>query len=209
MVSDLTRGSIGILLVGLVTGCMSEVSTSEEVLLGWRQSIGTQFPKIQPVRAWHFVVDPSVTSEQYDEVVEAIEDWRAKVTCEFAYYIERRPTLRFVPQELPNYLPEANTIEIRFGETPEGPSQQGWAHWEKTERNDRVTYGAWVIIRPDLGSMTGRVLRHEIGHTLFLDHDSSLGAVMNPNMWSQSAFVTREDAARYDATWCTPDLSTK
>lgn len=138
---------------------------------------------------WTVVVDPNVPPWELERTLEATDAWAARSTgCPMAFEVRIAKT-----GEIDDPLPGPQVIELRMG-TPPVAGAVGWAKYE--------TGGARIVLLPNGSDQDRedfpRVVRHELGHAMGLDHGGRLMA--SPPI--PGSAIAHEDADLYAARWC-------
>lgn len=172
----------------VLVGCSLDTGDAEvepDVTIGLPAHAEEAFP------VWTVVVDPNVPPWELERTLEATDAWTAASSpdCPMLFEVRIAKT-----GDVDDSLPGPRIIELRMG-TPPVAGAVGWTKYE-------AAGGARVVLLPN-GSDRDRedfprVVRHELGHAIGLDHGGRLMA--SPPI--PGSKITGADADLYAARWC-------
>lgn len=176
-----------VLAAALASGCAVEAEPPE---VETNVSMGLPAQAPEAFLVWTVVVDPNVPAWELEQTIEATEAWaNASRACPMGFEIRISKVA-----ELDAPPPGQNVIELRMGVPPAEPGVVGWGKYEPG--------GSRVVLLPN-GSARDRedfprVVRHELGHAMGLDHGGRLMA--SPPV--PGSEITPMDAGLYASKWC-------
>lgn len=171
----------------LLGGCALEAREPPEVEIEMTTGLPAQAP--EALLVWTVVVDPNVPPWELERTLEATDAWvAASAGCPMAFEVRVAKT-----GGVDEPLPGPQVIELRMG-TPPVAGAVGWAKYEPG--------GARIVLLPndtdEARADFPRVVRHEIGHAMGLDHGGRLMA--SPPL--PGSEIAPMDAGLYASKWC-------
>lgn len=169
--------------------------------------LGCSNPATEPVTQKvdagpEFVLEWSISAptDLQPAIKVAMDDWASHVACELSYsFVSLEPCSACTPED--GRSTKADILVV-YGPAPESalPGEHAWGFY-----NSDGTAKITLLTGYDFGPDLHRVLTHELGHALRLDHDNRSYALMNggpDHVGVGSPVITQQDVDDYNAMWC-------
>lgn len=174
----------------LLVGCAAEVP-DDLASVQVDSKLTVPYGQFDPAysKVWKIVIDSRTDESNRQEILLALDAWKAVIPCPTVFDISVEPVT--------DELPPAGTISVRLANFVD-PNTVGYTYWESG-----VT-GARILLLPkvEVGDDYQRVVRHELGHAFELPHQTVPSIMLDPP--TRDDHIHPVDIRSYAARWC-PD----